>query len=242
MIELCQDTDELIAQGSRLLKHLPSLYANAESRSPLLAMLALWHKLYREFEDLREFAGEMVDARKAHDGPPHDFLAWLAHWVALDPADEIFFPDLGQRDRPRLRRAVERAVSLYTNRSTVKGLLEMAQVFLDEEISIQEWAWPSGLDIGLSSSIGLDTFLGGHEDVSGSFVVTMRAPATLSTDNTALHWLLLALVGRSKGSVITFYVSEPPTREDLTLLTRARRLRRLLDAEKPAHADCFIVL
>jgi phage tail-like protein len=242
VIPLTQGSDELIVQGRRLLKHLPSIYTPDEPTNPLLALLALWHKMYREFEDLRESAGEVVDPRKAHDGPPHDFLSWLAHWVALDPLNEIFFPDLGERDRSRLRNAVEHAVGLYTYRGTPKGLRDMAAVFLDERVTVEEWVWPRGWTVGLSSTIGVDTFLSDHEDTDACFVVAIGPPATMSTDQTGLHWLRLPLAGRDNGTVFSFFVSEPPACESSALLKRARHLRRLLDAEKPAHTDCFIAL
>jgi len=242
MIPLTQSTDELIVQGGRLLKHLPSIYTPDEKSSPLLALLALWHGLYRELEDLREFAGEAVDPHKAHDGPPHEFLSWLAHWVALDPGDEIFCPYPGEHDRRRLRRAVSCAAELYKHRCTAKGLQKIAAVFLDEEVSIDEWAWPRGLNIGLSSTIGIDTFVSEHEDLGGCFLVTARSPASLSIDNTGLQWLRLPLAGRDSRTIFTFFVSEPPTAGDLALLVRVRRLRRLLNAEKPAHTHCFIAL
>jgi phage tail-like protein len=257
MISVNVNSHDLIEQGRRLLKHLPSIYSGAvrdpladrdsfdprdDPRSPLLALLALWQKLYSELEDLREFAGEIVDPEKAHDVPPQDFLSWLAHWVALDPDDEIFYPFHGEQDRPRLRKAVERAAKLYMHRGTAKGLHDMAEVFLDEEISIHEWAWPSALSIGLSSTIGVDAFLTGHEDVDCCFVVTMRPQVKRFTNSTGLHWLQLPLAGRDNENFFSLFVSEPPIPENATLLGRLRRLRRLLDREKPAHTDCFIVL
>jgi phage tail-like protein len=243
MIPLNQGTGELMMQGRRLLKYLPSIYgADEDPRDPLFALLALWHHLYRQLEDSREFASEVVDPRKAHDGPPQDFLSWLAHWVALDPLNEIFFPKPTESERPRLREAVERAVALYTYRGTAKGLRDMAAIFLDETISVAEWVWPRGWTVGLSSTVGIDSLLTDHEDTEGCFVVTVETTAMTAADYTDLHWLQLPLVGRDSGSVFSFFVGQPPTARNSALVMRLRHLRRLLDLEKPAHTDCFIAL
>jgi phage tail-like protein len=204
----------------------------------------LWQEVYCELEDLRDSVVEIFDPHKTFDEPDRDFLSWLAHWVALDPDDEIFVGPYGGQVRQRLRRSIERAADLYAHRGTIDGLHDLIGVFLGEGVSIEEWTWPSGLTIGLSSSIGVDTFLTDQPDLGACFTVIWRTPVAVSEDSEAdLCWLQMPLaVDRHDRTVFSVVASGPAVAATLPWYLQVRRLRRLLDLEKPAHADCFVAL
>lgn len=82
---------------------------------------------------------------------PSQFVPWLAGWVAL-----TFRADL---DEDRRRDFIARAVWLYRLRGTKRGLVEAIQTYTRLGVTIDEQF--AGLQVGVSSTVGLDTRLGG---------------------------------------------------------------------------------
>jgi phage tail-like protein len=226
-----------------LLEHLPAIFrSDSDSKQvPLLAVLELWQNLYFELEEVRNFVPELFDSDKAPDSSERDFLSWLAHWVALNPSD-VFYGEPSRRDSTRLREIIRQAASLYTMRGTLGGLHDLVKVFLQTEICIAEWTRPAGLAIGLSSSVGLDTFLTNGPPLECSFTVRVQPPVSASKEGiSGLEWLQIPMAGQlSHTSLTTVVASEYQTASTLPGLLQLRQLRRLLDTEKPAHTHCFI--
>ena len=83
---------------------------------------------------------------------PEEFLTWLASWAALS-----FRPEL---TLPRRRRLLARIIPLYRLRGTKKYLEELLTLHLDARPSVDDAELPR-LQVGLHSTIGQDTYLGG---------------------------------------------------------------------------------
>ncbi|MCO5188699.1 MAG: phage tail protein [Anaerolineae bacterium] len=82
---------------------------------------------------------------------PDEFLPWLASWVALTLRE-----DWAEEER---RRFIDRVVPLYKLRGTKAGLIEMLRTYTGMGVEINEFIQP--LQVGVTSTIGLDTSLGG---------------------------------------------------------------------------------
>ena len=83
----------------------------------------------------------------AHERAPHEFLEWLAGWVALTLRADL--DELRQRD------FIARAVSLYRLRGTKQGLEEFVRIYTRLGVTVDELTTP--FQIGVHSTIGVDT-------------------------------------------------------------------------------------
>jgi phage tail-like protein len=225
--------------GVSLYAHLPSIYADVNvTDNPIAALLALWYDLYSELEDLRGSVDELFDPHKVPDNPGHDFLSWLARWVAINPDEEIFAVRRGRR---RLRSSIAVATSLYARRGTIGGLCELVEAFLEERISIIEWSWPIGLKIGQNSTIGVDTFLTDRPELGSCFTVKWHRQFHITDD--AVASLSMPLAGARRNEVVSIAIAAGlDAAAGIPWFPRVRRLHRLLMSERPAHTACFLAL
>ncbi|SRR6266536_2434671 len=86
-----------------------------------------------------------------HERAPAEFLEWLAGWVGLTLRADL--DELRQRD------FIARAMSLYRLRGTKHGLEEYVRIYTRLGVTIDELNTP--LQIGVHSSVGVDTMLDG---------------------------------------------------------------------------------
>jgi phage tail-like protein len=86
---------------------------------------------------------------------PQAFLPWLASWVALSLRE-----DWSEDER---RRFISRVVPTYRQRGTKTGLVEVLLAYSgiteSDSIDIQEFNQP--FQVGLTSTVGVDTMVGG---------------------------------------------------------------------------------
>jgi phage tail-like protein len=101
-----------------------------------------------------------------HERAPAKFLEWLAGWVAL-----ILRADL---DELRQRDFIARAVSLYRLRGTKQGLEEFVRIYTRLGVSINEWHTP--FQIGVHSTIGVDTLLDGGAPYFFGVLIRLPTP------------------------------------------------------------------
>jgi phage tail-like protein len=87
----------------------------------------------------------------APTGDAAGFLSYLARWVAL-VTDQNW-------DDKATRRLLTRIVPLYKRRGTKEGLTEYLRIFVGDNVSIDDF--PQGIVIGSTSTVGVDTFVGG---------------------------------------------------------------------------------
>lgn len=100
-------------------------------------------RIYRYFEP----GADLADGERA----PKEFLKWLAGWVALTLRED--WDELRQRD------LIAKAASLYRLRGTKRGVEEFLRIYTRLGASIDELG--SALQIGVRSTVGVDTVLDG---------------------------------------------------------------------------------
>ncbi len=103
------------------------------------------------------------------DTTPHDFLKWLAGWVALTLKEGEGW------DEQKKRRLITQIVPLYKIRGTRKGLEEYMKIYVGEDVKIFIREFLQPFQINVASTIGVDTMLG--EGPPYYFQVYMELPA-----------------------------------------------------------------
>jgi phage tail-like protein len=79
---------------------------------------------------------------------PKEFLSWLASWVALSLRDDW--------EEEAQRRFISRIVSLYKQRGTKAGMVEMLKTYTGMGVEVED-EFPSAIQIGVVSTVGKDT-------------------------------------------------------------------------------------
>ena len=167
-----------IEQPSSYLSFLPGIYQpDAERRAFIGGYLKIFEKILSGIEEAEPAeAGrlegieqiidrihEFFDAKKA----PSDFVPWLAGWMALMLRDDW--------EEEKKRRLLSRIMSLYRIRGTKKALEEYIRIYVVEGgVEITEVVAP--LQIGVTSTIGKDTYIGGGPPHFFSITVTLPEP------------------------------------------------------------------
>ena len=85
--------------------------------------------------------------------PAELFLDWLAGWVALS-----LRLDWAEDKR---RRFIAQAVPNYRQRGTAQGLVEMLKTYTGEEMGVEVKELIDPFQIGVTSKVGVDTWIGG---------------------------------------------------------------------------------
>ncbi len=173
---------------SKYIQYLPSIY-QADKDNPSSAFLGNFLKAFEKvlsgIEDgvsidgnpvkgIEEVLDNLYDYFDPHE-TPSDFLNWLAGWVALTLKEgETWSED----DYYRNRQLISRIVPLYQKRGTLEGLEEYLKIYLKidvgEGVSIFDDLGP--LRVGVSSTVGVDTVIGGLPPYFFIVDVTFPAP------------------------------------------------------------------
>ena len=220
---------EASTTGPSYLEHLPSVYARQDG-AIARGFLRRWLALFRaELEDEEQLLDTMPRRFDPETTPP-DWLEWLSGWVAFA------LPRGAETDDQRA--LIEAAHDLHTRRGTLTGFREA--VLRDTGLPVQvleayreRRIW----QLGATSRLGFDTALppaapGGVVVpdpaaglVVGSYVVGQGGPLEPAEFVTPLV----------DAAAHLFTVVLPPGR--CVGEAERRRLREVLDAEKPAHTD-----
>jgi len=232
---------------------LPAIYqGEADGPDPTRTLVAIFTTLLESVESGLDRVPYCLDPVWAHDEPGHDdddFLGWLARWVALDPEEDLPRP-YGEgaavtKDVERRRReVVGKAAELYRTRGTVQGLRHLLKMTCDVDIDIKEWAWPTGMQLGVQSSIGVDSFLTDQPNAWTCFVVVWRTRSFGSVkDVPGIQWLETTYGGDTGGGPHLTGIAD--SRESLArgdFGSRLAHMRRVLDRERPAHTNAYIAV
>ena len=141
---------------------------------------------------------------------PLDFLPWLASWVDL-VLDESW-------NEEKKRSLIKIAPVLYNWRGTIKGLKYFLDWFGEVEVKIKEWSWPAGFIIGIHSSVGIDTNIMEQINTAHSFIVEWEPEWDSIFEYTSIKERKI----------------EKERRNNLI-----KKIRSLIDAQKPAHTSCY---
>lgn len=120
--------------------------ATGAAGEPAIGLEQSIARLYRFFEP----GADLVDATPGRCAP-EPFLDWLAGWVALSLREDW--------EPQRRRRLIQKAVPLYRLRGTRRGVEEMLEVYT-EPFDASVFELPP-LQIGVHSTVGIDTVVGG---------------------------------------------------------------------------------
>lgn len=222
--------------GSRIFHYLPELYhkeAQAQGE-PLHALLTACEDFFNRIDRGILEAPAQLDP----DSAQPEFLDWLASWVAL-PLDEEWEDD---SQRTLQRHLISNAAELYRLRGTAAGLKYMLSAFHDVEADILEWTWPAGLQIGVTSTVGVNCTIMDRPNLSRCFVVVVRlGQAQRAALTQFVNLLPIGLLEQDEVSAST-PVLNPKMKADAWPSRLFDKINHLIESEKPAHTRCFIAI
>jgi phage tail-like protein len=199
-------------RASSYLDHLPAVFREEADGAPAPGflgrfLLAFEHLLTGVGDPEEPGLDEMIDRVPDHFDParaPAGFLDWLAGWVALTLRGDQEAGVLGddredaraaRERRPLARALVADAVPLYRLRGTRRGLEELIRRLTGGlSPTIEETS--SSFQVGVSSTIGADTVLGGG--VPHYFHVLLRLPHPDPRARSRVEALVRAIVDVEK--------------------------------------------
>jgi len=244
----------------RVLDYLPGIFQTHGSKPnhPLWAFLSIIDAFIGGVEERLERLPDEFDpdTAKLSGDAGSDFLSWLAHWVALSldrdllaeciPADDS--NDSEQEEAAikarRWRRLIKDAARLYDLRGTPLGLRYMVETFYEVRVELLERAWPQGMVIGLASTIGKQTFIVDPPDLSRSFIILIKlTDEERKTIEASGEWLNVPYTAENvarNGRLLACSGGKPAQIEALPLLKKLRKIKQLLDQERPIHTQSFI--
>jgi phage tail-like protein len=130
---------------------LPELFQESEVPSqPTPAvhrLLDLIESVFADFGGKVDQISDFFDPAEA----PMEFLPWLASWMAL-----VLRADWEESQQ---RAVIAKIIPLYRKRGTRGGLEEYLKIYAGEGVTIKDEVAP--LDVGVSSTVGVDTVIGG---------------------------------------------------------------------------------
>jgi phage tail-like protein len=136
----------------RLEAFLPELFQEAATPSPVASeiprLVRIIGSIFAEFGDRIDGIPNLFDPFTA----PADFLPWLASWMALTLRADW--------DESQQRAVLAKIIPLYAKRGTKSGIEEYLKIYAGEGVTIKDELSP--LQIGISSTIGSDTVVGGQ--------------------------------------------------------------------------------
>jgi phage tail-like protein len=100
-----------------------------------------------------------------------EFLAWLSGWTAFSLRADLSLEQQGQ--------FIANILPMYRRRGTKANLQQLLKIFMLAEPTIEETS-NQALQVGIQSTIGKDTFVGG--EAPHFFKVTVVLPETLQLD------------------------------------------------------------
>lgn len=105
--------------------------------------------------------GEAGPTLPAGRRAPDEFLDWLAGWVALQPVEP--------QPPGKMRELIAKAISLYRQRGTVAGMIDLLECYTGIKPVIVEFSSP--YIVGTNSFVGRDVAIGGRPN---HFRVTLK--------------------------------------------------------------------
>lgn len=216
---------ELCVADRNPIRHLPGIYQRSDisGRNFLADFLWVFQHILNQTRDKLENIHSYFDPLET----PENFLPWLGSWVAMTFEDD--WPEFKRRN------LVRKAVELYQLRGTVRGIRLYLQIFTGVEPRIIENHWPfDGIQVcPFEMYPTLDA--NGMEIKDEEMRKVMARPdwqgATIGEDTVLMPWI-------DKRHVFTV---ELPMRQEEVELDTIKRIHRILDMEKPAHTDYYVV-
>ena len=187
---------ELTVGDTSIATFLPQIFQRSDFTGRNFVRDFLWimqHLQFQTDEKLRNLE-RFFDPHEC----PEPFIDYLASWVALDV----------QEDWPELKRRslIKKAVELYHLRGTPRGLRVYLRLFTGVDPVIHENVWPhTGLVVGVTSTVGVDTVLVHEVKTEHTFVVHIPLPISDMDDETILR--IHQIIEREKPVHTDYYLT-----------------------------------
>jgi phage tail-like protein len=185
----------LVISGKSYLDFLPNIYRQYDTRQGEFLKRFLWlmkhpqMQIDRTIKDIHTYFEPF--------NTPKKFLPYLASVLAL-VLDESW-------NEAKKRELIANIVRIYKLRGTPRGLALYLKIYTESEPEIIENYWPfNGFQVGVSSTIGVDSIIIGYIDRAHCF--TVRIPQTI--ENTPMNMIrkIHAIVLAEKPAHTNYYM------------------------------------
>ncbi|GIW72529.1 MAG: hypothetical protein KatS3mg102_2071 [Planctomycetota bacterium] len=207
------------------IEFLPAIYQRSDlsGRNFLREFLWIFQHLFNETRQKLDHLHTYFDPLET----PARFLPWLGSWVAMTLEED--WPEFKRRN------LIRKAVELYQLRGTVRGIKIYLKIFTGVEPRIRENYWPfEGIQVcpfPMYPEKDADGNPIEDEEVRRIVARPDWKGATIGEDMVEMPWV-------DKRHVFTV---ELPMRQEEVDLDTIKRIHRILDMEKPAHTDYYVI-
>lgn len=215
---------ELCVSDACPIEYLPTIYQRSDISGRNFLRDFLWC-----FQHIFNQTREKLDNLHTYFDPletPKSFLPWLASWVAMTLEDD--WPEVKQRN------LIKKAVELYHLRGTVRGIKVYLKIFTGVEPVIHENYWPfQGIQVCPFEMYPTHDAYGREivDEDERKLMAREWEGATIGEDTIEMPFV-------DKNHVFTV---ELPMQQEQVELDTIRRVHRILDREKPAHTDYYVI-
>ena len=216
---------ELAVADANIVEFLPSIYQRSDlsGRNFLKDFLWIFEHIFNQTKMKLDNIHTYFDPLET----PKEFLPWLGSWVAMVLEED--WPEIKKRN------LIRKAVELYHLRGTVRGIKVYLKIFTGVEPKILENHWPfEGIQVCPFPMDPKDPYTGKEYDdpeVRKQAAHPDWKGATIGEDMIEMPWV-------DKAHVFTV---ELPMQQDRIELDTIKKIHRILDREKPAHTDYYLI-
>lgn len=216
---------ELAIADSNAIEFLPGIYQRSDisGRNFLRDFLWIFEHIFNETRMKLDNIHTYFDPLET----PADFLPWLGAWVAMVVEED--WPEMKKRN------LIRKAVELYHLRGTVRGIKVYLKIFTGVEPKILENHWPfDGIQVCPFAMDPKDPYTGREitdEETKKAAAHPEWKGATIGEDMIEMPYV-------DKAHVFTI---ELPMQQDQIELDTIKKIHRILDREKPAHTDYYLI-
>jgi phage tail-like protein len=198
------DGIRLVISGKNYLNFLPNIYRQYDMREGSFLKRFLWLLKHPQIPIDRTIR----DIHKYFEpfNTPKKFLPYLASVLAL-VLDENW-------DEGKKRELIASIVKIYKLRGTSQGLALYLKIYTESTPDIIENYWPfNGFQVGVSSTIGVDSIIIGY--INRSHCFTVRIPQTIDDTPVEMIRKIHAIVHAEKPAHTNYYMifAEPELEE-----------------------------
>jgi phage tail-like protein len=216
---------ELCVADANPIEYLPAIYQRSDisGRNFLKDFLWCFQHIFNQTREKLNHLHTYFDPLET----PASFLPWLGSWVAMTLEED--WPEVKRRN------LIRKAVELYQLRGTVRGIKVYLKIFTGVEPTVHENYWPfEGIQVCPFDMYPTHDQYGNEitdEDIRKAFARPEWKGATVGEDMVEMPYI-------DKNHVFTI---ELPMQQEQVELDTIRRIHRILDREKPAHTDYYVI-
>jgi len=204
------------------LRYLPAIYQEDEvSRDFLERFLSLFESFFLETEETISSIVRYVNPL-ATEG---EFINWLCSWLAI-AADENW-------EEQKKRLFISQAFNLYKQKGTKQGLEQIIELYAGTRpVIIEHFDYLTPMILGQRSALGLHTVLG-----------KMPKKPLYVEETSIISQFALRETEPKPEEPFQYYAYDftvVVNASNLKTEAQLKTLRRIIEAEKPAHTKCYM--